>query len=174
MRRRVMWPMWLRRAGQPANGLVKLRFRGARPQGRLRTCEYLLIARGVLLLRRARWRRHLRERRVAGLALGGVARPRAALPELRRGVRLPLLPRGRRILRQAADGRTRWSVGKRFSGKNETGVTDHVGCVSRYIRGGGVTDEFGASCAERAECGEHRDRGPQAAHGDIFFGADVV
>jgi len=98
--------MWLRKAGRPANGLVKLRFRGARPQGLLRACEYLLIARGMLLLRRERWPRHLRERRVAGLALDGVARPRAALREVRLRVPRLLLLLGQRILRLAADGRT--------------------------------------------------------------------
>src|SRR6266481_2127980 len=153
MRRRLTWPMSLRKAGRPAHGLVKLRFRGARPQGLRRTCEYLLIARGVLLLRRERWRRPRRERRVAGLALGGVARRRAALRELRRDVRRPLLPRGHRIHRLVAVGLTNGR--NHFSGKNETGVTDYVGCVSRYIRGGGVTDEFGVSCAERAEGSEH-------------------
>src|SRR5882762_8222771 len=157
-------PRWSRRVRRLANGLVTRLFRGARPQGLLRTCEYLLIARGVLLLRRERWRRHLRERRVAGLAPGGVARRRAALRELRRDVRRPLLPRGHRIHRLVAVGLTNGR--NHFSGKNETGVTDYVGCVSRYIRGGGVTDEFGVSCAELAEGSEHRDGRSQAAHRD--------
>ena len=98
--------MWLRRARRPANALVKLRFPGVRPQGLLRTCEYLLIARGMLRLRRERWRRHLRERRLVELAAGGVARPRVGLRELRLGVPRLLLPQGQRILRLAADGRT--------------------------------------------------------------------
>jgi hypothetical protein len=45
------------------------------------------------------------------------------------------------------------------SGKNETGVTDDVGCVSGHVCGGGVADEFDLICAEFAQSGEGCDRG---------------
>src|SRR5258706_153852 len=103
--------MWRRKARRLANVLVKLPFRVARPRVLLQICAYLLIVRGALLLRRERWRRHRRGRRLAEPGLDGVARPRVAQLELRRRIRRLLLLQGRRILRLVADGLTSGAAG---------------------------------------------------------------
>jgi hypothetical protein len=103
--------MCRRKARRLANVLVKLPFRVARPRVQLQICAYLLIVRGALLLRRERWRRHRRGRRLAEPGLDGVARPRVAQLELRRRIRRLLLLQGQRILRLVADGLTSGAAG---------------------------------------------------------------